>query len=58
MTFEQWLAECRTIVAKKLGCDEKAGKMMDPAEPVYRTKFERGMTVSVAVEDEFMSWHD
>jgi hypothetical protein len=58
MSFEGWLAECHGIVAKKLGSDETAEKMILPATSVYRAKFDRGLTPLEAVEDEFMSWHD
>ena len=58
MQFEQWLAECRGIVAKKLSCDETAGRMMALDMSDYRSYFDRGLTPSEALEAKFMSWCD
>jgi len=60
MTFEAWLAECRSILMWALDCDEaKAQRTIDGVgETIYRDKFDQCLTPQQCIDDELSTWNE
>jgi hypothetical protein len=58
MVFEEWLAECRSLIAAIFGLDDATVTklIIGDGEGGYRATFDRGMTPRQCVDSEMIYW--